>query len=221
MQWTAVPLTWEPADPQNAFIIVKANSSLKLWQSQSPITGVLCFRHTPRGNGNKPPQPVTEWRMKGFVRKPVCLRIHGESSAYAPGKTIDGVNRPYGGPHMWVSEPTADGCEQWLELKWDVPVSAREIHLTFNDDVNEYLINLHYIVTPFETIPELAADYRIEAFVAGQWAVLHRESGNRKRKRVHVISPVATPRLRVVIEKTNGCPRAELIDIRVYDHETV
>ncbi|MDF2664056.1 MAG: pyridine nucleotide-disulfide oxidoreductase [Paenibacillus sp.] len=69
-------------------------------------------------------------------------------------------------------------------------------------------------------MPELASEYRVEALVAGEWAVLHRESGNRKRKRVHVVTPVATNRLRIAIEKTNGCPRAELIDIRVYDRET-
>ncbi|TNJ65456.1 FAD-dependent oxidoreductase [Paenibacillus hemerocallicola] len=220
LQWAAVPLSWKPVEPQNGFLIVKANASLKLWQAHSPLTGVLCFRKTERPNGNKPVQPVTEWRMKSFVRKPICFRLRGETQAYAPGKSIDGVNRPYGGPHMWISEPMRGGREEWLELEWNEPVSVREIHLTFNDDVNEYLINLHYIVTPFETMPELASDYRVEAFVAGEWAVLHRESGNRKRKRVHVVAPVATTRLRVAIERTNGCPRAELIDIRLYDRET-
>jgi hypothetical protein len=220
LQWAAVPLSWKPVEPQNGFIIVKANASLKLWQSHSPLTGVLCFRKTGRPNGNKPVQPVTEWRMKSFVRKPICFRIRGETQAYAPGKSTDGVNRPYGGPHMWISEPMSGGREEWLELEWNEPISVREIHLTFNDDVNEYLINLHYIVTPFETMPELASEYRVEALVAGEWAVLHRESGNRKRKRVHVVTPVATNRLRIAIEKTNGCPRAELIDIRVYDRET-
>lgn len=218
-QWTAVPLSWRPDEPQNGFIVVKANPSLKLWQSHSPLTGVLCFGKTERPPG-KPPQPVIEWRMKRFVRKPICFRIRGETMAYAPGKAIDGVNRPYGGPHMWISEPMAGGREEWLELEWSEPVSVREIHLTFNDDVNEYLINLHYIVTPFETIPELVSDYRVEAFVAGEWVVVHKESGNRKRKKVHVVSAVQATRLRVVIESTNGCPRAELIDIRVYDHLT-
>ncbi|TMV44699.1 FAD-dependent oxidoreductase [Paenibacillus mesophilus] len=219
LQWMAVPLSWIPDEPQNGFIIVKANPSLKLWQSHSPLTGVLCFGKFERPPG-RPPQPVIEWRMKRFIRKPICFRIHGETMAYAPGKAIDGVNRPYGGPHMWISEPMAGGREEWLELEWSEPVSVREIHLTFNDDVNEYLINLHYIVTPFDTIPELASDYRVEAFVDGRWVVLHRETGNRKRKKVHLVSSVQTTRLRVAIQKTNGCPRAELIDIRVYDHAT-
>ncbi|MFC3772566.1 FAD-dependent oxidoreductase [Paenibacillus sp. GCM10012303] len=220
-QWTTVPLSWTPEEPQNGFIVVKANPSLMLWQSRSPLTGVLVFGKVERPADSKPAQPVLEWRMKRFVRKPICFRIHGETLAYAPGKAVSGVIRPYGGPQLWMSGRMAGGSGEWLELQWDEPVTVREIHLTFNDDVNEYLNNLHYLVTPFETIPELAADYRLESWVSDEWVVLHRETGNRKRKRVHLVSPVVASRIRLVVEKTNGGERAELIDIRVYDHETV
>jgi hypothetical protein len=96
-------------------------------------------------------------------------------------------------------------------------VCLSDIHITFNDDVNEDLINLHHHRTPFEVIPELVKDYRIEAFVGEEWKVLLRESDNKIRKRTHQLEPTRTNKIRVVIEATNGCPYAEIVEIRAYE----
>ena len=56
--------------------------------------------------------------MKGLVRKLFCLRSAIGSRAYHPEHVIDGYKRPYGGPHMWVSERIADGETPWLKLEW-------------------------------------------------------------------------------------------------------
>ncbi|MNI56886.1 hypothetical protein D3C73_1119150 [compost metagenome] len=122
------------------------------------------------------------------------------------------------GPQSWTSEPMADGKPEWVELSWPAPISIHSVHLTFNDDVNEDLINLHHHRTPFLVIPELVKNYRIEAQVDGAWVVLDAETSNRKRKRIHPLDqPIETSRLRVVIESTNGGKYAELVEIRVYD----
>lgn len=92
---------------------------------------------------------------------------------------------PGGGPHMWVSERMEEGRPEWLELEWTAPVAVSEVHLTFNDDVNEDLINLHHHETPFIVIPELIRDYDVEARIGGEWRTLAVEQGNRKRKPVH------------------------------------
>lgn len=44
---------------------------------------------------------------------------------------------------MWKSEPLK-GEEAYFELSWDQLVTVGEVHLTWNDDVNEDLINLHH-----------------------------------------------------------------------------
>lgn len=221
-QWVAASLPWRPAAPRNAFVIVRANAAVSLWLSHEPLTGVLSFVRgrkpvvDPRLEEKQPSQPVVEWSMRKTVRKPFCFRLAGTTLAYGPDRAIDGYARPYGGPHMWVSEPLADGREEWLALRWPEAVPLSEVQLVWNDDVNEYLINLHYIRTPFDIMPELAADYRVEAWVAGEWKTLHRETDNRKRKKTHRFDPVRTDRLRVVVERTNGCPRAELAEVRAY-----
>src|SRR5690606_35652599 len=128
-----------------------------------------------------------------------------------------GYRRPYGGPNLWSSEKMDEGKPEWLELRWESEMTAKEIHLIFNDDVNEDLINLHHHRTPFDIIPELVKNYTIEAYLDGGWTTLLRVTDNRQRKRVHLLEGgIDTSRLRVVIDETNGCPRAEIVEIRVY-----
>ena len=218
-QWVSFDLSWHPEEAQNAFLVVKANEDAALLMSHEPVTGVLSFvkGKTPVVDPSweeQPPQPVVEWDMRRVVRKPFCFRLCPETAAFAPEKVVDGFARPFGGPHMWVSERM--NGEEWVELRWDEPVSVGEVHVTFNDDVNEDLINLHHHTTPFDIIPELAKDYRIEAFVDGEWILLCHETENRKRKRVHRGDRVTTDRLRLTIESTNGSPRAEVVELRAY-----
>mgnify|MGYP000853290114 CR=1 FL=1 len=93
----------------------------------------------------------------------------------------------------------------------------RQIHVTFNDDVNEDLINLHHHITPFEVMPTLVKDYRIEVYANGGWKTIAEGRDNRKRKRVHTLdAAVVTDRLRIVVESTNGSDYAEIIEVRVY-----
>ncbi|SDD90624.1 FAD dependent oxidoreductase [Paenibacillus sp. UNCCL117] len=226
-QWITLPIAWRPERPQNGFLIIKANPDAALHVSDEPLTGVLSFArsaHAEVDSGledRRLDQPVIQWSMKSLVRQPFCFRLAEETEAYAPHRATDGYSRPYGSPHMWASEPLRSGEEAWLELDWEQPVQVREIHVTFNDDVNEYLINLHFIKTPFEVIPELIRDYRIELWREDSgWTTVVAVKGNRKRKRVHHLpEDMLAGKIRLVAELTNGCARAEVAEIRVYGQE--
>jgi hypothetical protein len=223
-QWITIPVDGEAdAEPHNVFLIIRANEHVSLYKSASPMSGVLAFERGTKPvvssnlNEPQPDQPVVEWSMRSLVRQPFCFAV--DTRAYGAEKVIDGYTRPYGGPHMWVSGKLEAGRNEWLELKWDAATKMSEIHLTFNDDVNEDLINLHHHETPFAVIPELVKDYDLEAWAEGEWRVLVQERGNRKRKRVHHLTEAipATDRIRIVIRETNGSGHAELVEIRVYE----
>ncbi len=224
-QWIAFPAEWAPSAPQNAFLVLKAAEHVHIHLSHEPLTGVLCFSRgeAPRTSkhleAHDESQPVVQWSMKKLVRKAACIRTHAPTEAYAPERAVDGIQRPYGGPHMWVSEPIAASEPQWLELAWNEPVIVAQVHVIFNDDVNEDLINLHHHETPFRVIPELVRDYRIELEQPnGEWVVVQQVTANRKRKQVHTLDRAVTAcRLRIVVEATNGCPRAEIVALKVYE----
>jgi hypothetical protein len=223
-QWILFELQWKPERAQNAFLIVRGNVLVRLHQAAEPFTGVLAFERgaAPRAaatlEDQDPTQPIVEWSMKALNRRPFCFRARSATEAYGPEQAQGGYGRPYGGPNLWVSDPLQAGREQWLELSWDSAVAIGEIRLTWNDDVNEDLINLHRHRTSFEIIPELAKAYRIEARAAGKWTTAVVVRDNRRRSAIHKLDQALTAdALRVVVEETNGAPCAELVEVRVYD----
>ncbi|MBB6730937.1 FAD-dependent oxidoreductase [Cohnella zeiphila] len=222
-QWVKLDLRWTPETARNAFLVIKANDAIALHLDNRPTSGALAFwkgenpRLSPGLEDHQPEQPVVQWSMKKFDRKIPCFRLSAPTNAFAADKATDGYARPYGGPHLWSSERLAAGRPEWLELAWRDPIAVRQVHVTFNDDVNEDLINLHHHITPFEVIPDLVKDYRIEARVGDAWTTVAECRDNRKRKHVHALdAAVATDRLRVVVESTNGSEYAEIVEVRVY-----
>lgn len=220
-QWSLIPLQWHPEAEQNAFIVIKANAAVGLHLSHEPHTGVLSFVKTDSAGavtelGDKQVvQPVVQWTMSRCVRKPACLRLLKPTGVFHVSKLLDGYLRPYGGPHMWISEKTTD--EQWLQYHWPQPVMIHEIHLVFNDDVNEDLNNLHHHRTPHEVMPELVKSYKLQIWHEDGWEMVCAVTDNRRRKRVHRLEqPAASTKLRIVLEETNGCSRFEVIEVRVY-----
>ncbi|TXK84883.1 FAD-dependent oxidoreductase [Paenibacillus sp. N3.4] len=223
LRWIKLDLSWRPEHAQNTFLVIRKNERLSLHVSDRGHTGILAFwkEEKPRVSNiledHQPDQPVVQWSMRPFIRALPCFRLSAPSDAFAPEKAIDGMNRPYGGPHVWSSQPLSGSEPEWLELSWRKPVTLRTVHVTFNDDINEDLINLHHHTTPFETIPELVKDYRIEAFESGAWTTVAEVRSNRKRKRVHPLDrTVTTERIRIVVKATNGARIAEIIEVRVY-----
>lgn len=223
-QWLDVPAdsAMFGGDPCNVFVIVRANEAVSLYTSVVPISGVLAFERGVKPivssdlEDHQPNQPVIEWSMKRLVRKPFCFAV--ETGAYSPDKVINGYVRPFGGPQLWVSEPIANGREEWVEVNLPEPVDIREIHLTFNDDVNEDLINLHHHETPFLIIPELVKSYELQAYINEEWERFAGDSHNLTRKKIHRLeNPIHSKRIRVIIKETHGGDRAEVYEIRLYD----
>lgn len=213
-QWIDVPLAWRPSAPSNAFVLVRANPDAALWVADEATPGTLCLTRIPLRPQDESPQPLREWTDAGLLRRTFCLGL--ETSAFGPEKVADGYARPFAGPHMWASAPSSDSPE-WIQLSWDGPVTVGSVEIIADDDVNEDLINLHHHRTPFEIMPTLVRDYRIEARAAAGWQVVATAEGNRHRRTVHRLdAAVTTDAIRIVITATNGSRHARLIAVRAF-----
>ncbi|NEE03384.1 FAD-dependent oxidoreductase [Phytoactinopolyspora halotolerans] len=217
-QRVAVPVAVPDSDPRNVFVVVRANPDVTLHAGTTAPYGVLSFTRQPLRRPADRPQPVLEWRPLASQRMCLAVAVEGATDAYAAGKALNGYTRPYGGPNLWASGPMLPYAEQWLQLSFDDEADIAEIRLTFNDDVNEDLINLHHHRTEFRAPPQLVRDYRLEACGGdGAWKVIARVRANRRRHRIHRLGEVVrTSAIRVVVETTWGIPRAEIIEIRAY-----
>lgn len=221
-QWIPVPLSWHPDVAQNAFIIIRSNPDLSVHKSDKLQSGVLGLKHKDNSSSadygdTTPNQPVVDWTPGEFNRKPICFRLLSPTSAYSAHKAANGFKRPYGGPNMWSSARIEADQPEWLEISWPKEVPIRSVQLTLNDDVHEDLINLHHHRTEFEVIPELVKDYKLQAFVHGEWKTVAEELNNHTRHHTHTFAEtVVTNRLRLLVESTNGAERAEIVEIRCY-----
>ncbi len=222
-RWVKLEWAWRPGVRKNAFVIFRSNPSLSLHLSHRPITGLLSFvRKAESGAADALEvknfeQPVLQWSMKPVQRKLFCIRVSPDSEAYAPDKAVNGYTRPFAGPNMWLSDKMEAGKEEWLMLTWQAPVRISEVQILFNDDVNEYVNNLHFLRTPFDVFPELVRSYRLEAHISGDWRSIASVTDNRRRMHtVKLAASVEASRLRLVVESTNGCDYASVTDIRVY-----
>lgn len=217
-QWAYVRLPWQPDEPRNGFVVVRANPAVSLYTAGSALPGVLCFTRTDRGvDSEDGRQRLREWNGRPLEHRSYCFRAGPLSRAWAPGKVVDGFCRPYGGPHMWVSAPLDESRAATLALRWRTLQRVSRVELVFDDDPNEDLINLHHHRTPFRVLPTLVRDYRIEAEMGDRWEQLAQVRANRVRRRVVVLSePATVTALRVVCEATNGAVGAHITAIRVY-----
>ncbi|WP_377273605.1 FAD-dependent oxidoreductase [Peterkaempfera sp. SMS 1(5)a] len=219
-QWVSLDLAWEPDEPCNAVMVVRADPHASLHLADERRTGVLCLAHKLVGEPGvdhdipeEDGQPVAEWVARGLRRRSFCFRA-GPTRAYAPDKSVGGYQRPFAGPQLWHA---GESGEAWLRLDWDAPVEIGTVHLVLDDDVDEYLNNLHRHRTEFEVMPELVRDYRIEVLADdGSWTAVAEETGNRRRHRVHRFAAVRTTALRVVAEATNGAPEVRIVALRAY-----
>ncbi len=139
--------------------------------------------------------------------------VHGERGAPA--------ERACPGTHRWMSCPE-DGLPAWLQLSWKDPVKVAEVRLVFDTGLHRPLTLTHSdaYVSRMEwgvPQPETVADYRLEAWVQGQWTRIMEASGNYQRLRVHRLAqPLETGMLRLTVMQTHGLDHARVAEIRVY-----
>lgn len=217
-QWVKVPFTLAPASPRNVVVVITRAPGLALPLNDRPGPyGVLAMAsRIPRVERLDRKPQANKWDAAPFRRKSFGLRVSSPTAAYGPAKVIGGLQRPFDGPQMWSSAKIVAGRPEHVELEWESPQELSRIDLIFNDDVDEDLINLHHHHTPFPVIPELARDYRVEAFAEGEWREVVRVEDNRTRRRTHDIAATRTTRLRVVIDSTNGSDWATLVACRAF-----
>ena len=216
--WVGARFDYEPDEPEDVVVVIRRSADLALVLNDAPgAYGVLgLVSRTPRVDAHRPQSNA--WSAFELRRKAPVLEVEPVTRAYSAENVAGGMQRPYGGPQLWSSLPIQPGGEEFVEFRWGTEVSVASVHLIFNDDVDEDLINLHHHRTPFAVIPELVRDYRILTEASdGQWSPLVSIEDNRVRRRVHQLeSGIRTRALRVAVSATNGAPTAMISAVRVF-----
>lgn len=217
-----VPLP-EASGERNLVLVLHANKAVS-WAVTDYVFGQLGMRL--RGDGaaaeidahveESAPNDVVRWDIKSLNRTTPAVTYQG--TAHSPERAVSPYLRPFAGPQLWSSQPMGEEPE-WLELRWEKPVDVASVSLVFNDDVNQYVNNLHYLRWPFRVVPELVADYDLEVQQAGEWTSVENVRSNRVRHRRHDVGRQGVEAARVRVHRTNGARSAQLVAFRVFAEE--
>lgn len=202
--WQALPVDFP--EPGSYHLVIQANPRVSLGISEQSCTGISggLVHH------------------RGFFKP--CFKLTPATDFYGAQNLLNGYNRPYQFPNLWISDRSKTGESEWLLLQWERPVKLREIRMFFNPDLGLELTNTHgenwaehHGFVPRPTMPpELVKDYSIYFLVNGQWQKVRDVRENRKRMTIDRFEPVTTRQIKIEIHQTYGSPYIEVFEIRAY-----
>ena len=221
-QWVRLPLAWSPDEPESVVVVLEAAEGVSVVLSGAQVPGVLALPHRPQADGDEnveveESESVIAWPAIPLRGRTPRVRVSPATDAFGRCKAVGGYQRFYGGPNLWMSQPSeAVPGDEWLALEWSEPQRVRSIRLVFDDDPDVELNTLHHHRTPDRIFPELVRDYALEVRDAGGWREVVRVEANRRRQRVHETDAADATALRLRVLATNGAPQARVVSIRVY-----
>lgn len=219
--WQKFSINWSPDQPQNMFVIVEKNSDCSVYLGHEEFAGVLSYIDNPIAELSQPElhdysrkSPLLYWTNQLINRRNFVFKVD-HTLAFKGTNIVNGYVRPYGGPNMWVTNMKFG--PEYINLTWNKEQEIQQINLTFNDDVNEDIINLHHHRTYFNEVPELVKDYQIQYEKDGKWIEIERNTNNRVRHIVRKLDQkIKTKKVRINIFQTNGSSQISVNEVRVY-----
>jgi len=122
--------------------------------------------------------------------------------------------------NCWISQPL-NGGEATLRLRWNEPIKAAEIRLTFDSNLSrEIMPSIGRIVRERQVkgLPEeLVRSYAITAQNNGETVWKETVENNGQRLKIHTLQGVECDSIAVTVSATHGCPNARIFEVRVYE----
>ena len=140
-----------------------------------------------------------------------CFRMTPEQRLLSEQNVTDGHIRPYGLPHLWMSDAMRAGEAQWIEFSWEKPVRASRVEIVFDsqlDGENKKLRVSGALVREYEIAGETMSGDRVQLLLCRD---------NTLRFRAHIFEPVELRALRITILATHGSAWAAIYAVRVYE----
>ncbi|RYZ44954.1 MAG: FAD-dependent oxidoreductase, partial [Sphingobacteriales bacterium] len=205
---------------QYAFIVIRKNPSVSAYLSDKRLTGVLSlFQAENKAVSNTgvqtPPEDIgidafEFWTPKRRpAGKNLAISFADPLHTYSAANIKNGYARPYFSPNAWMADP-ADPSPK-LELKWEHAVTMKEIHLSFDTDLDHPMesVLMHH---PESVMPFCIRNYYI---YDGQGNLLKEIKDNyQTRNIISLDKPVVTDALTIVCEHPSADVPAAIFEIR-------
>jgi hypothetical protein len=200
--WISWPLNLSKA-PQGQYVRLDLLPNTNV---EWPIAGRI-------ESGNLAMYQISQERMRRFGNgHSLSFRIHPAQPCYGPQNVVNGVSRPHRFTNLWKSDPNLP-LTQWLQLEWEKEKNVGEIILVFPG----HLIREYHAYDPFYRDAQCPKDYSISAWMGGKWETILEIKNNYQRHRRHILPQgIATKKVRINVQATNGDPSAQIYEVRCY-----
>jgi hypothetical protein len=107
-------------------------------------------------------------------------------------------------------------------LRWDKPVSIKQMQLIFDTGMHKPLTLTHSDGYAAKMQwggpqPQTVRDYEVQLLQNGDWKTVCRVNDNYQRRNVLNLEEVTSDALRIVVNATNGLDHARINEVRVYE----
>lgn len=139
----------------------------------------------------------------------VCFKTVPDQKVYEPSNVINGYNRAYGMPNMWVSEA---GENHELCLEWQEKKALSRLQITFGIDTTKRF----YSECIDQIFDNIATDYEVYAIVDGQEQLVSNVTRNHKKVNTLAFDSVKTDKIIFRFNKTS-MGRVGVYEVRAYE----
>lgn len=148
-----------------------------------------------------------------LARQAAASADAGENAA----AVLNGVARAVGDERNSWDAP-APGAT--LTLKWEAPVTLRQLRFTFDPNLNRsarITLSSRGIAEQLPGVPpELVRDYDVELLLGGKTLSVIPVRGNYQRLNVLELPETRCDEVRLHVLSTNGCPQVRVFEVRAY-----
>lgn len=169
------------------FFDIEPSQGLELAYSDNPLPATMFYFASFKRNENIWDYDTLDYQKRTWKREPNRFPLFEYDSPqhiYSPKNIVNGYNRAFSMPNMWVCAP-GDG-RPCLTLEWDNPVALSMCQITFGIDTSCSIMNFPENVFPF-----LALDYDVYT-VTNETRTLVASVRNNHAKRNRLTFPLIT-----------------------------
>jgi hypothetical protein len=162
------------------WVELKMNPNIDVAISGKPLPSTMMFTSNTNHNSNVVSLVTLEMVEKTWQRSPMCLCFTTvpEQQVFEGQHVVNGYNRPYGKPNMWLSE--TDPSKQELTLKWDKKHEINHIQITFAVDLTKRLTLesfdevLDLVAQHYSVYAKIESEYRLVADIRDNYEKVNR-----------------------------------------------
>ena len=208
--WITLPIGCKTSADDKLYIVFEKNEQLSLYANKKRLTGAVSFRPEKLILYTKPVYAGAMRIMRteldeAQAETEICFKnVLPPQALYSADNLTDGFNRPYGLPHLWISDTAK---MQTITLRYAKPKRVRQIVLTFNTELEH---------DGFSELPKsLIKTYDIKVFDSDGEATVYSVHDNYQRVNRIEVNQDGVTQIELVLKENYGSDYYEIYDLKL------